>query len=82
MWAEIGFLVQFESLLSTRGKELAMLGDFDVAVRALRNFRFRIVSVTADTIGGTFSCGIQECFAARVGSHSFVFPREFVLCGL
>ena len=38
-----GFLVQFESLLSTRGSERAMIGDFEDAVRMLRAVRLRLV---------------------------------------
>eukprot|EP00727_Mastigamoeba_balamuthi_P013744 m51a1_g8993 putative type i inositol- -bisphosphate 4-phosphatase (956) ;mRNA; f:87781-91289 len=40
--AQCGFLVQFESLLSTFGIETAILGDFDYAVSCLNEFRLRL----------------------------------------
>ena len=38
-----GFLVCVESLLSTIGKELGMLGDFDAGVKMLSRFAFRLL---------------------------------------
>lgn len=38
----LGMLVQFESLLSTQGKELGMLADMYCAVRCLDNVQFQI----------------------------------------
>ena len=42
-WAAVGFLVGWESLLSTNGKENKMLGDTWGAVQALRKLSVRIV---------------------------------------
>ena len=44
-----GFLISFESLLSTAGKESGMLGDMDAAVKKLREMRFRIIVEDEDT---------------------------------
>eukprot|EP00750_Incisomonas_marina_P022345 INCI4964.11.p1 GENE.INCI4964.11~~INCI4964.11.p1 ORF type:complete len:2408 (+),score=294.54 INCI4964.11:1047-7226(+) len=40
-----GYILFWESLLSTRGKEIGMLGDLDYAVKHLSDFHFRIVPV-------------------------------------
>ena len=40
---DIGFLIAFESLLSTAGKESGMLGDTDATIRKLSNFSLRII---------------------------------------
>jgi hypothetical protein len=41
--AEVGFLIQYESLLSTMGNELGMLGDTYCAIKSLALFAFRLV---------------------------------------
>lgn len=45
-YAKIGVLLQFESLLSTRGKEYGMLEDFFAAVQMLTNVKFIVRSET------------------------------------
>jgi hypothetical protein len=40
--ATVGFLVHFESLLSTYGSEIGMLGDMEYAVRSLGLFAFAV----------------------------------------
>jgi hypothetical protein len=40
-----GYVLFWESLLSTRGKEMGMLGDLDYAVKHLSDFHFRIIPV-------------------------------------
>ena len=42
-YAEIGFLVEFESLLSTYGSEMGMLGDFDRSVSMLSQCKFELL---------------------------------------
>lgn len=39
---QVGFLLHWESLLSTHGDELGMLDDFIVAVRDINNLKFRV----------------------------------------
>ncbi|EQC33211.1 hypothetical protein SDRG_09195 [Saprolegnia diclina VS20] len=43
-WATVGFLLGWESLVSTQGKELRMLSDAWVAVKSLERFAIRLVS--------------------------------------
>lgn len=46
---EVGFLVHWESLLSTQGDEMGMLEDFMVAIHDLNNLRFKLT--LAESIG-------------------------------
>ena len=39
---EVGFLVHWESLLSTHGDEIGMLEDFIVAIHDLNNMKFKV----------------------------------------
>ena len=39
---ELGFLIHWESLLSTHGDEIGMLEDFIVAVHDLNTLKFRV----------------------------------------
>eukprot|EP00753_Platysulcus_tardus_P010243 PLAT2536.1.p1 GENE.PLAT2536.1~~PLAT2536.1.p1 ORF type:complete len:1403 (-),score=655.87 PLAT2536.1:229-4416(-) len=41
--SRVGFLMQVESLISTAGKELGMLGDMDVVVQELSSVRFQLL---------------------------------------
>lgn len=47
LWADLGFLLHFESLLSTRGMEVGMLADHAVAVEYLKNFHIRFAPASA-----------------------------------
>ncbi len=42
-WAHAGFLIGFESLVSTQGKELFMLSDAWIAVKSLERFALQLV---------------------------------------
>ena len=39
---EVGFLVHWESLLSTYGDEIGMLEDFIIAIHDLNHLRFKV----------------------------------------
>ncbi|OQR98330.1 inositol-3,4-bisphosphate 4-phosphatase [Achlya hypogyna] len=43
-WAAVGFLIGWESLVSTQGKELHMLSDAWIAIKSLERFAIRLVS--------------------------------------
>ena len=45
---EFGYILFWESLLSTRGKEEGMIGDVDYAVKHLSDFHFRIIPVSKE----------------------------------
>lgn len=49
----IGFLVCFESLLSTFGQERQMLGDFEYAVCCLDKFKLKLMKTFTDTASST-----------------------------
>ncbi len=59
-YARTGFLFAAESLLSTAGKEIGMLGDFDVGVRMLDAFAFRLRPPTARSPSGAVSISREE----------------------
>lgn len=39
---ELGFLIHWESLLSTQGDELGMLDDFIIAISDLNSLKFKV----------------------------------------
>ena len=48
---EVGFLVHWESLLSTYGDEIGMLEDFIIAIHDLNHLRFKVsVCVQSDVL--------------------------------
>jgi hypothetical protein len=72
-----GYLVQFESLLSTRGAEATMLGDFDIAVRLLDGFRIRLIP---SICGGTTTMGMPVRVTKIPGNGSSGTWRIDVHC--
>uniref|UniRef100_A0AAV1U6U8 PH domain-containing protein n=1 Tax=Peronospora matthiolae TaxID=2874970 RepID=A0AAV1U6U8_9STRA len=84
-----GFLMNFESLLSTQGKEYGMLEDFAAGARWLRNIFIQFRRHT--TTGSFFSfrkytppgsnAVDQNCFLLTIGidsSHMSVLPQSLV----
>ncbi|KAF0690269.1 Aste57867_18343 [Aphanomyces stellatus] len=53
-WAAIGFLFQWESLVSSQGKEFVMLNDCWIAIKTLGRFFFKIVKEIAPGHGSIY----------------------------
>eukprot|EP01103_Thecamoeba_quadrilineata_P016874 TRINITY_DN5781_c0_g1_i3.p1 TRINITY_DN5781_c0_g1~~TRINITY_DN5781_c0_g1_i3.p1 ORF type:complete len:543 (+),score=88.94 TRINITY_DN5781_c0_g1_i3:1205-2833(+) len=70
--ASLGFLIEFESLLSTHGAELAMLGDMCVAIKYLRNCCFRISRQLEENMSWSSS----TCSPMKYERRKFVTSKE------
>ena len=75
----VGFLVCFESLLSTFGKERQILGDFEFAVCCLDSFRIRLVGA-ANPSSTSSLCIIIITTTTTITIYVFVHFCCVVLC--
>jgi hypothetical protein len=75
-YARTGFLFSVESLLSTAGSEIGMLGDFDVGMRMLSTFSFRLRPPTAALASGAITIARE---GDRIVVELHVWPSSDVV---
>eukprot|EP01038_Epipyxis_sp_PR26KG_P012151 gene12151-16271_t len=80
---KIGFIVMFQSMLSTQGDELGMIEDLEVAVLWLSLVTVRLVGSTTNSIAGVFGKIEKEESSSQTGttgSSGHVGRGEGVVC--
>ena len=81
----MGFLLHWESLLSTHGDELGMLEDFIVAVRDINQLTFKVPSHTVSLRGPGFILSLslmhwQLSLAETMQDHPLVTGSRYSMC--
>ncbi|OQR98332.1 inositol-3,4-bisphosphate 4-phosphatase [Achlya hypogyna] len=64
-WAKIGYLIGWESLISSQGKELTMLSDAWATIKCLERFAFHL-DATGDAIGLEEAGANHEGYILRI----------------
>ncbi|KNC48459.1 inositol polyphosphate 4-phosphatase type II alpha short isoform [Thecamonas trahens ATCC 50062] len=78
-WATCGYLFQIESLLSTRGRELGMLGDMDVGMRSLTKVDVRLRFFPVALVGSASAASFDVVELGRRPAGGYVLSLSLAV---